>query len=84
VRGGEAGARRAGLALALAIAAALLAGFPQIGAFTAAFNVTGQPAVSLPAGSSKAGLPIGVQLVMKRGAERDLLGLAATLEQLLM
>jgi len=56
----------------------------SIGAFTAAFNVTGQPAVSLPAGSSKAGLPIGVQLVMKRGAERDLLGLAATLEQLLM
>jgi len=55
----------------------------SIGAFTAAFNVTGQPAVSLPAGVSRAGLPIGVQLVMKRGEERKLLGLAAALEALL-
>jgi amidase len=54
-----------------------------IGAFTAAFNVTGQPAVSLPAGISGAGLPIGVQLVTKRGAEKQLLGLAAALESLL-
>jgi amidase len=54
-----------------------------IGAFTAAFNVTGQPAVSLPAGVSGAGLPIGVQLVMKRGAEKQLLGLATALEPLL-
>lgn len=54
-----------------------------IGAFTAAFNVTGQPAVTLPAGVSKAGLPIGVQLVMKRGAEKQLLALAAALEPLL-
>jgi len=54
-----------------------------IGAFTAAFNVTGQPAVSLPAGVSSDGLPIGVQLVMKRGEEKKLLGLAAALEPLL-
>jgi amidase len=52
----------------------------RLGAFTAAFNITGQPAASLPAGVSRAGLPIGVQLVMKRGAERTLLGLAAALE----
>jgi amidase len=55
----------------------------SIGAFTAAFNVTGQPAISLPAGMSKSGLPIGVQLIMKRGAEKKLLGLATALEPLL-
>lgn len=55
----------------------------SLGAFTAAFNVTRQPAVSLPAGVSQAGLPIGVQLVMKRGRERELLGLAGALEPLL-
>jgi amidase len=54
-----------------------------IGAFTAAFNVTGQPALSLPASVSKVGLPIGVQLIMKRGEEKNLLGLASALEPLL-
>ncbi|HEX3597256.1 MAG TPA: amidase [Polyangiaceae bacterium] len=54
-----------------------------IGAFTAGFNVSGQPAVSLPAGTSRQGLPIGVQLVCKRGDDRRLFGLAAALEPLL-
>jgi amidase len=54
-----------------------------LGAFTAGFNVSGQPALSLPAGVSKSGLPIGVQLVMMRGEERKLLGLAAALEPLM-
>jgi amidase len=53
------------------------------GAFTAAFNVSGQPAVSLPAGRSNAGLPIGVQLVGRRGADRRLVALAAALERAL-
>jgi amidase len=35
----------------------------QFTPFTAAFNVTGQPAVSLPLHWTDAGLPIGVQLV---------------------
>lgn len=34
-----------------------------MGAFTAAFNVSGQPAASLPYGRCAAGLPFGVQLV---------------------
>jgi amidase len=55
-----------------------------IGAFTAPFNVTGQPALTLPAAVSQRGLPIGVQLVMKRSEEKRLLGLAASLEQLLI
>jgi amidase/aspartyl-tRNA(Asn)/glutamyl-tRNA(Gln) amidotransferase subunit A len=37
----------------------------------------------LPAGRAKNGLPIGVQLVGKRGHDRGLLALAAALETLL-
>jgi Asp-tRNA(Asn)/Glu-tRNA(Gln) amidotransferase A subunit family amidase len=57
------------------------------GAFTAPFNVTGQPAVSLPLGRAGSpgrdgpGLPIGVQLVARRGGDRVLLALAAALER---
>jgi amidase len=54
-----------------------------IGAFTAGSNIAGHPAVTLPAGTSKEGLSIGVQLVCKRGDDRRLLGLAAALEPLL-
>jgi amidase len=34
-----------------------------VAAFTAAFNITGQPAVSLPLHWSDTGLPIGVQFM---------------------
>jgi amidase len=51
------------------------------GPFTAPFNVSGQPAISLPLGRSRAGLPIGVQLVAPYGREDRLLGLAAQLER---
>ncbi|NUP07509.1 MAG: amidase [Polyangiaceae bacterium] len=54
-----------------------------IGAFTALFNASGHPAVTLPAGRSREGWPIGVQLVARRGSDRDLLGLAAALEEAL-
>lgn len=54
-----------------------------IGAFTAPFNVAGLPAISLPGRRSREGLPIGVQLVGRRGADRRLLGLAAALEEAL-
>lgn len=49
--------------------------------FCAPFNVTGQPAVSLPLGWSAGGLPIGVQVVARRGAEDVLMRLASQLEQ---
>lgn len=51
-----------------------------IGAFTAPFNVSGHPAITIPMGRSTEGWPMGVQLVMSRGADRALLGLAAALE----
>jgi len=49
--------------------------------FTAPFNVTGQPAISLPLSWNNAGLPIGVQLVAPYGREDLLLRVAAQLEQ---
>jgi amidase len=49
--------------------------------FTASFNVTGQPAISLPLVETAGGLPIGVQLVAAYGREDVLLRVAAQLEQ---
>jgi amidase len=49
--------------------------------FTALFNATGQPAISVPAGLSRDGLPIGIQLAAGFGREDILLGLARKLEQ---
>lgn len=48
--------------------------------FTALFNATGQPAMSLPLGMNEAGLPVGVQLVTRYGDEASLFRLAAALE----
>ena len=54
-----------------------------IGAFTAVFNISGQPAASLPAGRSATGVPIGAQLVFPRGGDHALFALAASLEEAL-
>ncbi len=59
--------------------------FQQVSAafspFTATFNATGQPALSLPLHWSAAGLPVGVQLVARFGDDTRLLQLAAQIEQ---
>lgn len=49
--------------------------------FTAVFNVTGQPAISLPLAISVDGLPIGIQIAAGYGREDLLLGLARQLEE---
>lgn len=49
--------------------------------FTPIYNVTGQPAISLPLGWSDEGLPIGVQFATRFGDEETLLALAAQLER---
>ena len=51
--------------------------------FLPVFNATGQPAISLPLHLSAEGLPIGMQLVGRFGAEDLLLRVAAQLEQAL-
>jgi amidase len=50
-------------------------------AFTAVFNITGQPAVSLPLHVAASGLPVGVQLVAGPWREALLLRVAAQLEE---
>jgi amidase len=49
--------------------------------FTAQFNVTGQPAISLPLHWTSEGLPVGVQLVAPFGREDLLIRVASALEQ---
>lgn len=48
--------------------------------FTPPYNVTGQPAISLPLHWSDAGLPVGVQLVSAYGREDLLIRVASRLE----
>ncbi len=48
--------------------------------FTAQFNMTGQPAISVPLSWSPDGLPIGIQFAGKMGADGLLLRLARQLE----
>jgi amidase len=49
-------------------------------AFTAVFNITGQPAVSLPLHTAASGLPVGVQIVAGPWREAQLINVASQLE----
>lgn len=53
----------------------------RLGVFTAPFNISGQPAASVPAGRSRRGHPIGVQLAGKPLADGLVLALARELER---
>jgi aspartyl-tRNA(Asn)/glutamyl-tRNA(Gln) amidotransferase subunit A len=50
---------------------------------TQLFNLTGHPAVSLPCGRTKDGLPVGLQLVGRRGGTKELMQLALAVEETL-
>ena len=50
-------------------------------AYTAMFNVTGQPAISLPLHMSASGLPVGVQFAAGAWQEDLLLRLASQVEE---
>lgn len=59
----------------------LITMWEEYGPFTAMWNWTGQPAISVPAGLDDRGLPVGMQLVGQLGNEAALLRVAAQLEQ---
>ena len=55
--------------------------FPHIG-FTVAYNMSEQPAVSINAGYSAEGLPIGMQIVGRRFDDLGVLALARAFEEM--
>jgi amidase len=54
---------------------------PEFIPYTFAFNATGQPGFSVPNGFSKAGLPIGLQIVGRQADEVTIIGLAQQFEE---
>jgi amidase len=53
----------------------------KLGVFTAPFNISGQPAASVPAGRSRLGHPMGVQIAGKPLSDGLVLALARELER---
>ena len=74
---------RAGGSLGMGTLRAQLASLPFV-AYTATWNVSGNPAIAIPVGVGADGLPVSVQLVASRaGGEDVLLDVASQLEQAL-
>jgi aspartyl-tRNA(Asn)/glutamyl-tRNA(Gln) amidotransferase subunit A len=59
------------------------AGYPDWLGFLYPFNITGQPAASIPCGWTAEGLPVGLQIVGKRFEDAMVLRLARMLEEML-
>jgi amidase len=60
----------------------LMGRLEQYACYTPLNNANGSPAISIPAGLSREGLPIGIQLAARHGDERTLLELAYLIEQI--
>jgi amidase len=59
---------------------AIMAGANEAVPFTTPWNMTGQPAASLPAALTDGGVPIGVQLIARPNDEATIVSVAAQLE----
>ena len=53
------------------------------GVYTAVFNITGDPAISLPCAFSPDGMPIGLQLATLKGSDIVLLEIAIAIEKII-
>ncbi len=53
----------------------------RLGSFTAPFNITGQPAASVPLGLTREGLPMGLQIAGRQLHEDDVLAVSRQLEE---
>ena len=53
------------------------------GFYTGIFNITGDPAISIPCGLNSEGLPIGLQLATVKGTDMRLLSIAQAVEELI-
>lgn len=60
-----------------------LLSWPQWTPFTYPFNMTQQPAISIPAGTTRAGMPVGLQIVGPRHSDDLVLAVARYAEQVL-
>jgi aspartyl-tRNA(Asn)/glutamyl-tRNA(Gln) amidotransferase subunit A len=58
-----------------------LSEWPEWTPFTYPFNMTQQPAISVPAGRTSAGLPVGLQIVGPRHSDDLVLAVAKLLEE---
>jgi aspartyl-tRNA(Asn)/glutamyl-tRNA(Gln) amidotransferase subunit A len=52
-------------------------GAPPFAIFTGIFNMTGQPALSIPCGFDSNGVPVGISLIGKRWDEQTVLNAGA-------
>ncbi|WP_410651777.1 amidase [Amycolatopsis sp. cmx-4-54] len=59
-----------------------LSGWPDWTPFTYPFNMTQQPAISVPAGRTSSGLPVGLQIVGPRHSDDLVLAVAKLLEEI--
>jgi aspartyl-tRNA(Asn)/glutamyl-tRNA(Gln) amidotransferase subunit A len=51
--------------------------------YTYPFNITGQPAISIPCGFDPAGMPVGLQVIGPWGHDERVLGFAESCERAL-
>jgi amidase len=56
-------------------------GFPENGSYSHAYNLAGWPALVMRGGTSKEGLPVGIQIISKPWCEEKVIAIALELEK---